>query len=212
MSTKIMKNTMLIGMAAVVSVVGTFAIATASPSWAATSLPNVAEVKAAASIQVNDVRYYRRGYARHGYARHGYYRRGYYGGGYYDPGAAAAAGVALGLFGAAAGAAAAAPILLRGARLLWLPTLLGAAHPSAWLASYPAFRPASRAASTSTTGAAGGGSVSFPDMANRSAKNFLTSMVTSSSSVRNTSTPDSGRRQKQTTVHAPAQPRDASFA
>lgn len=99
-----MKNTMLIGMAAVVSVVGAFAIATASPSWAATSLPNVAAVKAAASIQVSDVRYYRRGYARHGY-----YRRGYYGGGYYDPGAAAAAGVALGLFGAAAGAAAAGP-------------------------------------------------------------------------------------------------------
>jgi hypothetical protein len=102
-----MKNAMVVGIAAVVSVAGAFAIATASPSWATTTLPNVAAVKAAASIQVSDVRYYRRGYARHGYARHGYYCRGYYGGGYYDPGAAAAAGVALGLFGAAAGAAAA---------------------------------------------------------------------------------------------------------
>jgi hypothetical protein len=102
MSSK-MKNSMAVG------VVGAFAIATASPSWAATALPNVAAVKAAASNQVTDVRYYRRGYVRHGYYGRGYFRRGYYGGGYFDPGAAAAAGVVLGLFGAAAGAAAAAP-------------------------------------------------------------------------------------------------------
>jgi hypothetical protein len=111
MSSK-MKNSMAVGIAAIVGVAGAFAIVTASPSWAAATLPNVAAVKAAASIKVTDVRYYRRGYGRQGYARHGYYgrgyyRRGYYGGGYYDPGAAAAAGVALGLFGAAAGAAAA---------------------------------------------------------------------------------------------------------
>ena len=61
----------------------------------------------ASELEITDVRYYRRGYARHSYYRRGYYRRGYYGGGYYDPGAAAAAGLALGLFGAAAGAAAA---------------------------------------------------------------------------------------------------------
>jgi len=107
------KNAMAVGIATGVCVAGTFAIATASPAWAATTLPNVASVKAAAAMQVTDV-YYRRGYARHGYARHGYYGRGYYGrryygggGGYYNPGAAAAAGAALGLFGAAAGAAAA---------------------------------------------------------------------------------------------------------
>jgi hypothetical protein len=102
MSSKTMKNARAVGVAAVLGVAGAFAVAIASPSWAAATLPNVAAVKTAASIQVTDVRYYRRGYARHGY-----YRRGYYGRGYYDPGAAAAAGVALGLFGAAAGAAAA---------------------------------------------------------------------------------------------------------
>jgi hypothetical protein len=60
-----MKNAMAVGVAAVVGVAGAFAIATASPSWAAATLPNVAAVKAAASSQVTDVRYYRRGYTRH---------------------------------------------------------------------------------------------------------------------------------------------------
>ena len=105
MSSKTMKHAIAVSVAAVVGVAGAFAIATVSPSWAAVTLPNVAAVKASASIQLSDVRYYRRGYARHSYYRRGYYRRGSYGGGYYDPGAAAAAGLALGLFGAAAGAA-----------------------------------------------------------------------------------------------------------
>jgi hypothetical protein len=107
MSSRTMKKAMAVSVAAVLGVAGAFAVATASPAWAAATLPNVAAVKTAAPIHVTDVRYYRRGYARHGYYRRGYYRRGYYGGGYYDPGAAAGAGVALGLFGAAAGAAAA---------------------------------------------------------------------------------------------------------
>jgi hypothetical protein len=107
MSSKTMKNAMAVSVAAVVGVAGAFAIATVNPSWAAVTLPNVAAVKVGGSIQVTDVRYYRRGYARHSYYRRGYYRRGSYGGGYYDPGAAAAAGLALGLFGAAAGAVAA---------------------------------------------------------------------------------------------------------
>ena len=112
MSSKTMKHAIAVGVAAVVGVAGAFAIATVSPSWAVVTLPNVAAVKASASIQLSDVRYYRRGYARHSYYRRGYYRRGSYGGGsygggYYDPGAAAAARLALGLFGAAAGAAAA---------------------------------------------------------------------------------------------------------
>jgi hypothetical protein len=95
-----MKNAVSLGAAALFGIAGAFAMATASPLRAAPTLLNVAPVKAAASIQATNVRYYRRGYARHRYYRRGYYRRGYY-----DPGAAAAAGLALGLFGAAAGAA-----------------------------------------------------------------------------------------------------------
>ena len=60
MSSKTMKNAMAVGVAAVLGVAGAFAVAAASPSWAAATLPNAAAVKTAASIQVTDVRYYRR--------------------------------------------------------------------------------------------------------------------------------------------------------
>ena len=65
------------------------AIATASPSWAAPVAPDPTAVRTAASIQLIDVQYRRRGYYGRGYGRgyygHGY-GRGYYGGGYYGRG------------------------------------------------------------------------------------------------------------------------------
>jgi hypothetical protein len=84
MNTKTMKNVMALGAGGAL-IAGAVAIATASPSWAMPVLPNTAAVKAAASNQVTDVRYYRRGYYRHGYYRRGYYGRRYYGGGYGYP-------------------------------------------------------------------------------------------------------------------------------
>jgi hypothetical protein len=95
---------MALGAASILGIAGAFAIASASPSWAIQLPSNTAEVRTATAMPnpLTDVRYYRRGY----YHR-GYYRRGYYGGGYYDPGAAVAGGLALGLLGAAAGAASA---------------------------------------------------------------------------------------------------------
>ena len=78
------------------------------------------------------------------------------------------------------------------ARTSSCPAFRLASSSSAWSASYPAFRPASWAASASTTGAEagaadqrGGERVGFLNVAIRSAKNFLTSMVVPSSSVRN---------------------------
>jgi len=82
MSTKTMKNAIALG-AGCALVAGAVAIATASPSWAMPVLSKTAAVSTAASNQVIDVHYYRRGYHRRRYHRHGYYRRGYYGGGYY---------------------------------------------------------------------------------------------------------------------------------
>jgi hypothetical protein len=89
MSTKTMKNVMALGASGAL-IAGAVAIATASPSWAMPVLSGTAAVKTAASNQVTDVRYYRRGYHRHGYyGRRGYYGRGYgrgyYGGGYGYP-------------------------------------------------------------------------------------------------------------------------------
>jgi hypothetical protein len=52
---------MAVGIAAVVGVAGAFAIATGSLAWAAETVQNVDAVKAAVSIQVTDVRYFRRG-------------------------------------------------------------------------------------------------------------------------------------------------------
>jgi hypothetical protein len=83
MSIKTMKHAIALGAGGAL-IAGAVAIATASPSWAMPVLPNAA-VAAAASSQVTDVRYYRRGYYRHGYYRRGYYGRRYYGGGYGYP-------------------------------------------------------------------------------------------------------------------------------
>jgi hypothetical protein len=58
-------------------VAGAVAIATASPSRAMPVLSDTATVTAAASNQVTDVHYYRRGYYRRGYYGRGYYRRDY---------------------------------------------------------------------------------------------------------------------------------------
>jgi hypothetical protein len=56
-----MRNSMAVGIAAVVGVAGAFAIAMKSLVWAAETVQNVAAVKAAVSIQVTEVRYFRRG-------------------------------------------------------------------------------------------------------------------------------------------------------
>jgi hypothetical protein len=85
MSTKTMKNAIALAVAGILGVGGAVAIATASPSWAMPVLSSTAAVKTAASNQVTDVHYYRRGYYRHGYYRHGYYGRGYYRRGYGYP-------------------------------------------------------------------------------------------------------------------------------
>ena len=70
-------------------VAGAVAIATASPSWAAPVAPDTTAVRTAASNQLIDVQYHRRGYYGRGYGR-GYYGRGYgrryYGRGYYRRG------------------------------------------------------------------------------------------------------------------------------
>jgi hypothetical protein len=79
MNTKAMKNMMALGAGGAL-VAGAVAIATDSPSLAMPVLSGTAAVKTAASNQVTEVHYYRRGYYRHGY-----YRRGYYGGGYRYP-------------------------------------------------------------------------------------------------------------------------------
>jgi hypothetical protein len=71
MSTKTMKNAMAPGAGGAL-IAGAVMINTASPSWAMPVLSNTAEVRTAASNQVTDVRYYRRGYYRHGYYRRGY--------------------------------------------------------------------------------------------------------------------------------------------
>jgi hypothetical protein len=86
MITKTMKNAMALGAGFALGVAGAVVIATASPSWAAPVLSNTGPVRTAASNQVTDVQYYRRGYHRHGYYRRGYYGGGYYGGGYYGRG------------------------------------------------------------------------------------------------------------------------------
>ena len=89
MSTKAMKNVMALGIGGAL-IAGAVAIATASPSWTMPVLPNTVAVTTAASNQITDVRYYRRGYGRGYYGRgyrRGYYGRGYYGHrGYYSPG------------------------------------------------------------------------------------------------------------------------------
>jgi hypothetical protein len=91
MITRTMKNAVALGAGFALGVAGAVVIATASPSWAAPVLSNTAAVRTAASSEVTDVHYYRRGYHRHGYYgrgyhRHGYYGRGYYGRGYYGGG------------------------------------------------------------------------------------------------------------------------------
>src|SRR3984893_5855463 len=85
-------NTMSYAMAlaaGALGVEGAVAIATASPSWAAPVAPDPTAVRTAASNQLIDVQYRRRGYYGRGYGR-GYYGRGdgrgYYGGGYYGRG------------------------------------------------------------------------------------------------------------------------------
>jgi hypothetical protein len=77
MSTKTMKNTMALGAAAILGVAGAVVIATASPSWAMPVLAKTAAVSTAASNQVTDVHYYRRGYHRQCCYRRGYYGRAY---------------------------------------------------------------------------------------------------------------------------------------
>src|ERR1700738_2994742 len=73
--------------AGALGVAGAVAIAMASPSWAAPVATTA--VGTAASNQLIDVQYHRRGYYGRGYGRgyygHGY-GRGYYGGGYYGRG------------------------------------------------------------------------------------------------------------------------------
>jgi hypothetical protein len=85
-------NTMSYAMAlaaGALGVAGAVAIATASPSWAAPVAPDTTAVRTAASNQLIDVQYHRRGYYGRGYGR-GYYGRGYgrryYGRGYYRRG------------------------------------------------------------------------------------------------------------------------------
>ena len=67
--------------AGALGVAGAVAIATASPSWAAPVAPDATAVRTAASNQLIDVQYHRRGYYGRGYGRRyygrGYYRRGY---------------------------------------------------------------------------------------------------------------------------------------
>jgi hypothetical protein len=87
MSTKAMKNVMALGVGGAL-IAGAVAIATASPSWAMPVLSNTAVMRTAASNQLTDVQYYRRGYHRGYYGRgygRGYYGRRYYGGGYGYP-------------------------------------------------------------------------------------------------------------------------------
>ena len=81
MSSKTMKNAVVVA-AGALGFAGAVAIATASPSWAAPVLQDMAAIKTAASNQVTDVQYHHRGYYGRGYGR-GYYGRGYYGQGYY---------------------------------------------------------------------------------------------------------------------------------
>ena len=83
-------NTISYAMALAAGVLGVaVAIVTASPSWAAPVAPDPTAVRTAASIQLIDVQYRRRGYYGRGYGR-GYYGRGYgrryYGRGYYRRG------------------------------------------------------------------------------------------------------------------------------
>ena len=88
MSTRTMKHAIAVGAGGAL-VAGAIAIASASPSWAMPILPNTAALTTAASNQITDVRYYRRGYYGRGYGRGYYgrgYRRGYYGRGYYGRG------------------------------------------------------------------------------------------------------------------------------
>jgi hypothetical protein len=77
MSTKTMKNAMALGTAPILGVAGAVVIATASPSWAMSVPANTAAVSTAASNQVTDVHYYRRGYHRQCCYRRGYYGRAY---------------------------------------------------------------------------------------------------------------------------------------
>jgi hypothetical protein len=81
MSSKTMKNAVALA-AGALGVAGAVAIATPNPLWAAPVASNTA---AAASNQVTDVQYRRRGYYGRGYGR-GYYGRSYYGRGYYRRG------------------------------------------------------------------------------------------------------------------------------
>ena len=88
MSTRTMKHAIAVGAGGAL-IAGAIAIASASPSWAMPILPNTAALTTAASNQITDVRYYRRGYYGRGYGRGYYgrgYRRGYYGRGYYGRG------------------------------------------------------------------------------------------------------------------------------
>jgi hypothetical protein len=61
MSIKTTKNAVALA-AGALGVAGAVAIATASPSWAALVASNTAAVRTAASNQVTDVQYHRRGY------------------------------------------------------------------------------------------------------------------------------------------------------
>ena len=75
-------NTISYAMALAAGVLGVaVAIVTASPSWAAPVAPDPTAVRTAASNQLIDVQYHRRGYYGRGYGRRyygrGYYRRGY---------------------------------------------------------------------------------------------------------------------------------------
>jgi hypothetical protein len=63
--------------ACALGVAGAVAIATPSPSWAAPVASNTAAVRTAASNQVTDVQYHRRGYYGRGYYGGRYFRRGY---------------------------------------------------------------------------------------------------------------------------------------
>jgi len=65
-------NTMSYAMAlaaGALGVAGAVAIATASPSWAAPVAPDTTAVRTAASNQLIDVQYHRRGYYGRGYGR-----------------------------------------------------------------------------------------------------------------------------------------------
>jgi uncharacterized membrane protein len=76
MSSKTMKYAAALA-AFALGVAGAVAIATARPSWAAPVASNTAAVRTAASNQVTDVRYHRRGYYGRGYYGRGYHGRGY---------------------------------------------------------------------------------------------------------------------------------------